>query len=176
MQLLQNCIGPTIRIGQESWCLPYAGFFCSALPRFWHRKGPHRRTLCSWKSWPTRDPESFSAGSLVCLCKAGFTSWLYDLLRTQDSNPRPCSGKTWIFWVILWIRSPYRFCWVYQEDKVIGPLGGNQGGEQGQGKEIGRGPRLQRKRWGKEDQGPLIFLVCYVCSVCCFHLGLQIVL
>ena len=22
----QNCIGPTIRIGQESWCLPYAGF------------------------------------------------------------------------------------------------------------------------------------------------------
>ena len=27
MQLLQNRIGPTIRIGQESWCLPYAGFF-----------------------------------------------------------------------------------------------------------------------------------------------------
>ena len=26
-QLLQNCIGPTIRNGQESWCLPYAGFF-----------------------------------------------------------------------------------------------------------------------------------------------------
>ena len=24
---LQNCIGPTIRIGRESWCLPYAGFF-----------------------------------------------------------------------------------------------------------------------------------------------------
>ena len=24
---LQNCIGPTIRIGQESWCLLYAGFF-----------------------------------------------------------------------------------------------------------------------------------------------------
>ena len=27
MRLLQICIGPTIRIGQESWCLPYAGFF-----------------------------------------------------------------------------------------------------------------------------------------------------
>ena len=26
-QLVQNCIGPTIRIGGESWCLPYAGFF-----------------------------------------------------------------------------------------------------------------------------------------------------
>ena len=27
MQLLQNCIRPTIRIIRESWCLPYAGFF-----------------------------------------------------------------------------------------------------------------------------------------------------
>ena len=27
MQPLQNCIGPTIRIGQEILCLPYAGFF-----------------------------------------------------------------------------------------------------------------------------------------------------
>ena len=27
MQPLQICIGPTIRIGRESWCLPYAGFF-----------------------------------------------------------------------------------------------------------------------------------------------------
>ena len=25
-QPLQNCIGTTIRIGRESWCLPYAGF------------------------------------------------------------------------------------------------------------------------------------------------------
>ena len=25
-QPLQICIGPTIRIGRESWCLPYAGF------------------------------------------------------------------------------------------------------------------------------------------------------
>ena len=31
MQLLQNCIGPTIRIGQESWCLLYAGFFVVTL-------------------------------------------------------------------------------------------------------------------------------------------------
>ena len=27
MQPLQICIGPTIRIGQEGWCLPYVGFF-----------------------------------------------------------------------------------------------------------------------------------------------------
>ena len=27
MQPLQICIGPTIRIRRESWCLPYAGFF-----------------------------------------------------------------------------------------------------------------------------------------------------
>ena len=26
-QLLKNCIGPTIRIGPEILCLPYAGFF-----------------------------------------------------------------------------------------------------------------------------------------------------
>ena len=33
-QLLQNCIGPTIRIGRESWCLPYAGFFFSKKSHF----------------------------------------------------------------------------------------------------------------------------------------------
>ena len=38
MQPLQICIGPTICIGRESWCLPYAGFFWitslrEALPR-----------------------------------------------------------------------------------------------------------------------------------------------
>ena len=27
MQPPQICIGPTIRIGRESWCLPYAGVF-----------------------------------------------------------------------------------------------------------------------------------------------------
>ena len=27
MEPLQICIGPTIRIGRESWFLPYAGFF-----------------------------------------------------------------------------------------------------------------------------------------------------
>ena len=31
MQPLQNCIGPTIRIGRESWCLPYGGFFMKEL-------------------------------------------------------------------------------------------------------------------------------------------------
>ena len=27
MRPLQICIGPTVRIGRENWCLPYAGFF-----------------------------------------------------------------------------------------------------------------------------------------------------
>ena len=27
MQPLENCIGPTVRIGQKILCLPYAGFF-----------------------------------------------------------------------------------------------------------------------------------------------------
>ena len=31
MQPLQICIGPTIHIGQESWCHPYAGFFLVVL-------------------------------------------------------------------------------------------------------------------------------------------------
>ena len=30
MQPLQNCIGPTIHIGRESCCLPYAGIFWKA--------------------------------------------------------------------------------------------------------------------------------------------------
>ena len=36
MQSLQVCIGPIIRIGRESWCLPYAGFFVNVL--FYSRK------------------------------------------------------------------------------------------------------------------------------------------
>ena len=28
---LQICIGPTIRIGPESWCLPYAGFLYNSM-------------------------------------------------------------------------------------------------------------------------------------------------
>ena len=31
MQPLQNCTGPTIRIGREILCLPYAGFFVYGL-------------------------------------------------------------------------------------------------------------------------------------------------
>ena len=30
MQPLQICISPSIRIGRESWCLPYAGFLQKA--------------------------------------------------------------------------------------------------------------------------------------------------
>ena len=31
MQLLKNCIGPTIRSGRESWCLPYARCFTNSI-------------------------------------------------------------------------------------------------------------------------------------------------
>ena len=34
MQPLQICIGPTIRIGRESWCLPYAGFLKASFGLF----------------------------------------------------------------------------------------------------------------------------------------------
>ena len=34
MKPLQNCIGPTIRIGREILCLPYAGFFCNYLVKY----------------------------------------------------------------------------------------------------------------------------------------------
>ena len=36
MQPLEICIGPTIRIGRESWCLPYAGFlFCNKVSYYY---------------------------------------------------------------------------------------------------------------------------------------------
>ena len=37
MQLLKNCIGSTIRIGRESCCLRYAGFFVlfPQIPQIW---------------------------------------------------------------------------------------------------------------------------------------------
>ena len=42
MQPLQNCIGPTICIGQEILCLPYAGLLYSG---FWYQ-------LLSFKCFP----------------------------------------------------------------------------------------------------------------------------
>ena len=33
MQPPQICIGPTIRIGRQSWCLPYAGFFFTVVDK-----------------------------------------------------------------------------------------------------------------------------------------------
>ena len=42
MQPLQNCIGPTIRIGREILCLPYAGFLQNVLscPQAYRGAGP----------------------------------------------------------------------------------------------------------------------------------------
>ena len=46
MQPLQNCIGPTIRIGLEILCLPYAGFLIEAFPK-----------MEAWNSRALQDPE-----------------------------------------------------------------------------------------------------------------------
>ena len=40
MQPLKNCIGPTIRIGQEIRCLPYAGFFLLFIKLSWKYSFP----------------------------------------------------------------------------------------------------------------------------------------
>ena len=46
MQPLENCIGPIIRIGRESWCLPYAGFLYSRLaPELVSRNVKKRKSL-----------------------------------------------------------------------------------------------------------------------------------
>ena len=45
LQLLKNCIGPTIRIGRESWCLPYAGFFHTIIGFDTHIRGDCMRGL-----------------------------------------------------------------------------------------------------------------------------------
>ena len=39
MQPLRNWNGPTIRIGQEILCLPYAGFFFEGFPNLIGRAG-----------------------------------------------------------------------------------------------------------------------------------------
>ena len=52
MRPLQICIGPTIRIGRESWCLPYAGFFLEIIN--WGKSYPDPESGCtkrSWQSW-----------------------------------------------------------------------------------------------------------------------------
>ena len=48
MQLLQNCIGPTIRIGREIQCLPYAGFFSF----FWQSDGASWWMVCYQRGLP----------------------------------------------------------------------------------------------------------------------------
>ena len=46
MQPVQICIGATMRIGQESWCLPYAGFL-------WNNIGNKR--LVGMSNWPCQN-------------------------------------------------------------------------------------------------------------------------
>ena len=61
MQPLQICIGPTIRFSQESWCLPYAVFFC----------GPFKPYYCPL--WGTLQGEG------LCL-------WLWALVTGDRSH------------------------------------------------------------------------------------------
>ena len=87
MQPLLNCIGPTIRIGQEILCLPYAGFFFFMNSLFAYRKteklkvafgckkcgevGVHFQQYCSpsevslfQPEWPPRQSPQFACSSI----------------------------------------------------------------------------------------------------------------
>ena len=50
MQLHQNGIGLTIHIGQESWCLPHAGFWVGSLQRHLAAISSSRDQLGSYMS------------------------------------------------------------------------------------------------------------------------------
>ena len=47
MQPLKICIGPTIRIGPESWCLPYVGFLEKEMEEDWRKTPKHYLSLDS---------------------------------------------------------------------------------------------------------------------------------
>ena len=59
MQPLQICIGPTIRIGRESWCLPYAGFFTWKLEllQLWTTVSIRPVFECYWPGGWWRQPD-----------------------------------------------------------------------------------------------------------------------
>ena len=53
MQPLQNCIGPTIRIGREILCLPYAGFLIVLIPKLYMENCKSLRILSEYIFWIT---------------------------------------------------------------------------------------------------------------------------
>ena len=59
-----TCIGPTIRIGRESWCLPYAGFFymCSEIVRK-YEKCKQNATVHWAISWITKSNSDHLVGN-----------------------------------------------------------------------------------------------------------------
>ena len=60
----QPCIGPSIRIGRESWCLPYAGFFLMIyilLYFFLLSNFKSCCTLCHLQNHPLKDDSSFDS-------------------------------------------------------------------------------------------------------------------
>ena len=66
---LQNCIGPTIRIGREILCLPYAGFFDIISPC---------RNNLSWKL--TLNQQAYASGvkfHFYIATKKRFLIWDY---------------------------------------------------------------------------------------------------
>ena len=57
-QPLLICIGPTIRIGRESWCLPYAEFFLQ-FTEFKLKAPPYSKTLYYSRIFTSRAPPPF---------------------------------------------------------------------------------------------------------------------
>ena len=52
MYPLKICIDPTIRIGRESWCLLYAGFFSLSFNKIGQSSGASRWRVCYQRGLP----------------------------------------------------------------------------------------------------------------------------
>ena len=66
MQPLQICIGPSIRIGRESWCLPYVGFFFYVCQKD-HLKA-YTQALKSFKKAPLGASMDFRRNTVLKTC------------------------------------------------------------------------------------------------------------
>ena len=79
------CIGPTIRIGREGWCLPYAGFVKGHPPTGDLRYG---------------DEDSISPSTLIFSCYKGLTLYIW-VEPARKGKGRKIGNFTLSYWV-LW--------------------------------------------------------------------------
>ena len=96
MQPLQICIGPTIRIGRESWCLLYAGFLQKVL--VFHLIGLLFHLLKGWKyvmvfnfqggTWSILGCFGGNSPSRLAAISQGCRHFLYNIVQYSD---RKCS-------------------------------------------------------------------------------------